>query len=33
THDKGIIDDLEHRVVTLENGRVVRDDADGRYVL
>jgi len=33
THDKGIIDDLDYRVVTLENGRVVRDDAQGRYVL
>lgn len=33
THDKGIIDDLDNRVVTLENGRKVRDDARGKYVL
>lgn len=33
THDKQIIDSLERRVVTLDNGRVVRDEQRGRYVL
>lgn len=33
THNKGVIDSLGKRVVTLENGRIVRDDKDGRYSL
>lgn len=33
THNKGVIDSLENRVVTLENGRIVRDDSQGTYVL
>lgn len=33
THNKGVIDDLGKRVLTMENGQVVRDDKRGRYVL
>lgn len=33
THNKGVIDSLGKRVVTIDSGRVVRDDATGRYVL
>jgi len=33
THNKGVIDSLGKRVITLENGKVVRDDATGRYVM
>jgi len=33
THNKGVIDSLEKRVITLDRGRVVRDDKRGRYVL
>ncbi|MBI2482171.1 MAG: cell division ATP-binding protein FtsE [Candidatus Vogelbacteria bacterium] len=33
THDKGIIDSLGRRVLTLENGRLIRDNKQGRYVL
>lgn len=33
THNKGVIDSLGRRVITMDNGRVVRDDASGRYVL
>jgi cell division transport system ATP-binding protein len=33
THNKGVIDSLGRRVVTMDSGRVVRDDATGRYVL
>ena len=33
THDKEIINSLKRRVVTLEKGRVVRDEQRGRYVL
>jgi cell division transport system ATP-binding protein len=33
THNKGVIDSLKHRVITLENGKIVRDDRHGRYGL
>lgn len=33
THNKGVIDALKKRVITMENGRVVRDDPQGKYVL
>lgn len=33
THNKGVIDSLGKRVITLENGKVVRDDKEGRYVI
>lgn len=33
THNKGVIDELGRRVITMEDGRVVRDDAEGKYVL
>lgn len=33
THNKGVIDSLGKRVVTMENGRIVRDDKEGRYVM
>lgn len=33
THNKGIIDELGRRVITLENGRVIRDDKRGKYVI
>lgn len=33
THNKSVIDDLGRRVITLENGRVTRDDKSGKYVL
>jgi cell division transport system ATP-binding protein len=33
THNKGVIDELERRVVTMDAGRVVRDDTSGKYVL
>lgn len=33
THNKQVIDQLKKRVVTLENGRVIRDDKDGKYML
>jgi cell division transport system ATP-binding protein len=31
THNKGVIDSLGRRVITLDNGQLVRDDASGRY--
>lgn len=33
THNKGVIDSLGRRVLTMEQGRVVRDDKEGRYML
>jgi len=33
THNKDIINSLGKRVITLENGRLTRDDKKGRYVL
>lgn len=33
THNKGVIDELGRRVITMDEGRIVRDDAEGRYVL
>jgi cell division transport system ATP-binding protein len=33
THNKGVIDSLGRRVITMEKGRVVRDDKEGKYVI
>ena len=33
THNKGVIDSLGHRVITIDRGRIVRDDKHGRYAL
>jgi len=33
THNKGVIDSLEKRVITMEKGKIIRDDAEGKYVL
>jgi cell division transport system ATP-binding protein len=33
THNKGVVDAIGKRVITMERGRVVRDDAHGQYIL
>ena len=33
THNKEIIDTLSKRVITLEGGKVIRDEKNGRYIL
>ncbi len=33
THNKGVIDSLGKRVITMDKGRVVRDDREGKYIL
>lgn len=33
THNRSVIDQIKKRVITLENGRVIRDDKDGKYML
>jgi len=33
THNKGVIDSLGKRVITMVEGKIIRDDKEGRYVL
>ncbi|MBU2103447.1 cell division ATP-binding protein FtsE [Patescibacteria group bacterium] len=33
THNKGVVDSMGRRVITMDRGRVVRDDQQGQYVL
>lgn len=33
THNKEIVDSLDKRVITFENGRLIRDEKRGRYVI
>jgi len=33
THNKEVVDNLKKRVVTLEQGRVISDDPEGRFIL
>jgi len=33
THNKGVIDTIGRRVVTMDDGKIVRDDSKGKYVL
>lgn len=33
THNKGVVESIGKRVVTIDRGRVVRDDESGKYVL
>lgn len=33
THEKDIVNDLEKRVITLDRGRVIRDEEKGKYIL
>jgi len=33
THNKGVIDSLKKRVITMDRGKVVRDDREGKYIL
>lgn len=33
THDREIINGLDKRVITLEKGKVIKDDEEGRYIL
>lgn len=33
THDKEIINSLEKRVITLDHGRIIRDEEKGRFIL
>ena len=33
THNNGVIASLKKRVITMENGRIIRDDEEGKYVI
>ena len=33
THNKGVVDAIGRRVITIDRGRLVRDDASGKYIL
>lgn len=33
THNKGVVDSIGRRVITLDRGKIVRDDPEGRYAL
>jgi cell division transport system ATP-binding protein len=33
THNKGVIDSLKKRVITMAGGEIVRDDVQGKYIL
>lgn len=33
THDKDIVNRLKKRVITLENGKIIRDEEKGRFIL
>lgn len=33
THNKDIIDEIKKRVITLENGKLIRDEERGKYIL
>ncbi len=33
THNKGVIDSIGRRVVTMDSGKIVRDDSKGKYIL
>jgi cell division transport system ATP-binding protein len=33
THNRGVVDSIAKRVITMEKGKVIRDDKDGKYVL
>ncbi len=33
THNKGVVDEIDRRVITMDGGRIVRDDTKGKYIL
>ncbi|MBU0612371.1 cell division ATP-binding protein FtsE [Patescibacteria group bacterium] len=33
THNRGVVESVGKRVITLENGKIVRDDKSGKYII
>jgi cell division transport system ATP-binding protein len=31
THNKGVVDSVGRRVVTMDKGKIIRDDASGKF--
>ncbi len=33
THNKGVVDSIGKRVITMQDGKIIRDDVSGKYIL
>jgi cell division transport system ATP-binding protein len=33
THNRGVVDSIGRRVITMEKGKIIRDDKDGKYII
>ena len=33
THNRGVVESIKGRVITMEKGKIVRDDKDGKYII
>jgi len=33
THNKSVVDQLKKRVITLQNGKIIRDEKEGKYII
>ena len=33
THNRGVVDSIGKRVITMEKGKIIRDDKDGKYII
>jgi cell division transport system ATP-binding protein len=33
THNRGVVESLGNRVISMQNGKIIRDDKNGGYVL
>jgi len=33
THNKDIVNNISQRVISVENGKIIRDEARGKYIL
>jgi cell division transport system ATP-binding protein len=33
THNKGVIESIGRRVITMEKGKIIRDDKEGKYII
>ena len=33
THNKGVVDTVGGRIITMDKGKVIKDDKNGKYIL
>jgi ABC-type ATPase involved in cell division len=33
THNKGVMDTVKGRIITMENGKIIKDDKNGKYAI